>query len=263
MRAEVRDYYRLMGETSRLAEGRGRLEFLRTRDILRRALPPVPASILDVGGATGVYAGPLAADGYRVHVVDVVPEQVEVAARLPGVTAAVGDARSLDLPDASVDAVLLFGPLYHLIERDERLAAWREAARVVRPGGLIAGALINRYASMHDGLSRLFAAEPEFVPVVEEALATGVHRPDRPDGSWFTTAYLHHPAEVAAEVADAGLPLDGLVSVEGPQWSLWELDRWLADEERTAWLLDRLRRIEDEPALLGATSHLMALSHRP
>jgi SAM-dependent methyltransferase len=244
MRAEVRDYYRLMGETSRLAEGRGRLEFLRTRDILRRALPAAPARILDVGGATGVYAEPL-------------------AARLPGVTASVGDARSLDLPDASVDAVLLFGPLYHLIERDERIVAWREAARVVRPGGAIAGAMINRFASMHDGLSGLFAEDPAFVAVVEETLATGIHRPDRPDGRWFTTAYLHHPDEIAAEVAEAGLPLDRLVSVEGPQWSLGDLGEWLADEARTAWLLDWLRRIEAEPALLGASSHVMALAHRP
>jgi SAM-dependent methyltransferase len=259
MRAEQRDYYRLMGETTRLTQGAGRLEFFRTRDILRRVLPPAPAAVLDVGGATGVYAGPLAAEGYRVHVVDVVAEQVELAARLPGVTASIGDARSLDVPDGSVDAVLLFGPLYHLIERDERIAAWREAARVLRPGGVIVAALINRYASMHDGLARILRVEPEFEAVVDGALATGVHRPDRADGSWFTTAYLHHPAEVAGEVADAGLRLHRLVAVEGPQWSIWDLDGWLADEAGTAWLLDWLRRIEDEPSLLGATSHLMAI----
>jgi SAM-dependent methyltransferase len=260
----MHDYYRLMGETTRLVEGRGRLEFLRTRDILRRVLPPAPATVLDVGGATGVYAGPLAVDGYRVHVIDVVPEQVELAARLPGVTATVGDARSLDRPDASVDAVLLFGPLYHLVERHDRVAAWREAARVVRPGGVVAGAMINRFASMLDGLSRIFADEPAFVPIVEEALATGVHRPNRADGRWFTTAYLHHPAEIAAELADAGPPLvlDRLVSVEGPQWSIGDLDERLADEARTAWLLDWLRRIEDEPALFGAGSHLLAVAHR-
>jgi len=263
MRAEVRDYYRQMGETTRLTAGNGRLEFLRTRDILARVLPSPPARVLDVGGATGVYAGPLAEDGYAVHVVDVMPEHVEVAARLPGVTASVGDARALPQPDGSADAVLLFGPLYHLIDRTERIAAWREATRVVRPGGVIVGALINRYASLLDGLSRAIRREPAFVSVIDGALATGVHRPDRPDGRWFTTAYLHHPAEVEGELADAGLRLDRLIAVEGPLWTIWDLEEWLADETLTRLLLDRLRRIEDEPSLFGATSHLLATARSP
>src|SRR5262245_40188797 len=252
-----------MGETTRLSAGAGRLEFLRTRDILRRVLPPAPATVLDVGGATGIYAGPLADDGYAVHVVDPMPEHVEVAMQLPGVTASVGDARALAKPDASADAVLLFGPLYHLIDRTERISAWREAARVLRPGGVIVGALINRYASLLDGLARLFRREPAFEAVVDEALATGIHRPNRPDGRWFTTAYLHHPAEVAQEVDDAGLRLDRLLAVEGPLWTIWDLDEWLADEALTRRLLDRLRRIEDEPSLLGAASHLIATARAP
>src|SRR5439155_2231303 len=110
-----------------------------------RALPPAPARILDVGGATGVYAGPLAEAGYAVHVVDPVPEHVARSAALPGVSAAEGDARALDKPDASHDAVLLLGPLYHLLDRADRVRAWREAGRVVRPGGVVVGATISRF----------------------------------------------------------------------------------------------------------------------
>ena len=51
------------------------------------------------------------------------------------VHAEVGDARDLNLPDSSVDAVVLLGPLYHLRERAHRVQALREASRVVRPGG--------------------------------------------------------------------------------------------------------------------------------
>jgi SAM-dependent methyltransferase len=98
MRADTMAYSQLGGETTRLMGGNGRLEFIRTRDVLQRTLPPAPARVLDVGGATGVYAGPLAAAGYDVTVIDPVPEHVRAAGALDGVTAVVGDARSLEVP---------------------------------------------------------------------------------------------------------------------------------------------------------------------
>ncbi len=58
----------------------------------------------------------LTESGYRTHVVDLVPAHVAQAASIAGVTAGVGDARHLDQPDASVNVVLLLGPLYHLLE---------------------------------------------------------------------------------------------------------------------------------------------------
>src|SRR5215468_5935028 len=102
---DIQRYYARGGERARLSSGIGRLEFLRTWDILMRTLPPAPAQILDVGGATGVYAAPLAHLGYDVRVVDPVPGHVAAAVRRPGVTAAIGDARQLDELDASADAV--------------------------------------------------------------------------------------------------------------------------------------------------------------
>jgi SAM-dependent methyltransferase len=145
---EILAYYRRGGEHDRLSAGAGRLEFLRTWDILTRALPAPPATVLDVGGATGAYAAPLARAGYAVTVVDPVPEHVAAAGALPGVAAVEGDARELPVADGGADAVLLLGPLYHLAARDDRVAAWREAARAARPGALVAGAVISRFASL-------------------------------------------------------------------------------------------------------------------
>ena len=50
--------------------GLAELELVRTREVLRRHLPPPPARVLDVGGGTGVHARWLLADGYQVHLVD-------------------------------------------------------------------------------------------------------------------------------------------------------------------------------------------------
>ncbi|MBA3622172.1 MAG: class I SAM-dependent methyltransferase, partial [Euzebyales bacterium] len=90
---EVRAYYAGGPEVSRITEGDARLELLRTEQLLRRHLPPPPARVLDVGGATGVHARWLAGGGYTVHVVDPVASHVAQAGDLAGVTAAVGDAR--------------------------------------------------------------------------------------------------------------------------------------------------------------------------
>jgi len=263
MRTEIAAYYRRMGEATRLATGGGRLEFLRTWDVLSRVLPPPPAAVLDVGGATGAYAEPLASAGYRVHVVDPVPEHVTAAGALPGVTAVLGDARALGIADASYDAVLLLGPLYHLLDRDHRIRAWREAGRVVRPGGVVVAATISRFASTFDGFAKGYCDDPAFVEVVRRDLASGEHRPPD-DPRYFTTAYFHHPGELPGEVADAGLVLERIVSVEGPVWIMGErLEPLLADPDRLALLLESLRSVEEEPSLLGAGSHLLTVARRP
>jgi SAM-dependent methyltransferase len=261
---EILEYYERGGEQLRLTAGAGRLEFLRTWDILTRTLPAPPARIVDVGGATGGYARPLAEAGYAVRVVDPVPDHVTAAAAIENVTAVRGDARRLPEPDASADAVLLLGPLYHLPERVDRLAAWREAARVVRPGGVVVGAVISRFASLFDGIAKGYFAEPEFVSMVERALADGVHRNPGAESKWFTSAYFHRPEEPAAEAAEAGLQGARTVAVEGPVWMNGpRLTEFLADERLTGIMLDMLRRIEAEPGIFGASSHLLTIARRP
>ena len=263
LRPEVMDYYRHGGERHRLAAGAGRLEYLRTLDVLARVLPDPPAAVVDVGGAMGVYAGPLIEAGYQVHVVDPVPEHVAEAAAVPGVTASAGDARALPAVDRSADVVLLLGPLYHLLDRAERVSAWREAARVLRPGGVAVAATISRFASLFDGFVKGYFADARFRPIVENALAEGVHRNVDAQPGWFTSAYFHHPDEIRAEVTDGGLLLRRVVAVEGPLWmSGPRLEEVLADPGMAQLLLDMLRNVETEPSLLGASSHLLVIASR-
>ena len=155
---EVQDYYARGGEARRLFRTHGLIELARTQEIILRHLPPPPGTILDVGGGPGIYACWLAERGYRVHLIDAMPSHVEQArhasARQPGAPVAsmrVGDARQLEEADATVDAVLLLGPLYHLTERDDRIQALREARRVLTAGGLLFAAGIGRFASLLSG----------------------------------------------------------------------------------------------------------------
>ncbi|MBI3980071.1 MAG: methyltransferase domain-containing protein [Chloroflexi bacterium] len=265
---EIADYYAGGQEAGRLHRGLGRLELARTQEIIRRHLPPPPAVVLDVGGGAGAYACWLAEAGYQVHLVDALPLHVEQARRASAVqpahplaSARVGDARRLDQPADSADAVLLLGPLYHLIERDERLLALCEAKRILRLGGLVFAAGISRFASLLDGLLTNLFDDPAYGPIVERDLQDGRHRdPDR--RGYFTTAFLHHPDELASEVRQAGFQIEETVAVEGPGWLLPDFDRWWSDPDRHARLLELVRAVEHEPSLLGVSAHVMVVARK-
>ncbi|MGH7717598.1 MAG: class I SAM-dependent methyltransferase, partial [Gemmatimonadaceae bacterium] len=164
---------------------------------------------------------------------------------------------------ASVDAVLLLGPLYHLTERDDRVRALSEAARVVRPGGTVFAAAISRFASTLDGLRARYLEDPAFAVAAAEDRESGQHRNPTGDPAYFTTAYFHRPEELAHELDAAGLTHEATLAVEGVAWLLPDLDARLSTDSQRAVLLDALAALEAESALLGASAHLLIVGRRP
>ncbi len=244
-----------------------RLEGLRTRELVQRFLPAPPAVVLDVGGARGAYALPLARDGYEVHLIDPWEPHVEAAtaashaqADTPLASIAVGDASELPFRDGSVDAILLFGPLYHLPAAEDRARALSEARRVLRSGGVLLAAAISRFASTFDGVLSGMISDPEFETMVEGDLRDGVHRNPDPVGrpEWFTLAYFHLPHELREELQTAGLADVEILAVEGPG-SFRGLRASLDDSGSREALLRAIRRVESEPTIMGASAHLMAI----
>jgi SAM-dependent methyltransferase len=259
--AEILGHYAEGREQDRLT-GRPSLELLRTQVLLERYLPAPPARVLDVGGASGVYAAWLAGRGYQVHLIDPVPLHLEQAAAAGGFSVARGDARNLAEADGSWDAVLLLGPLYHLTERSDRLRALAEARRVARPGGVVAAAVISRYASTLDGYFRGFIDRPGFPAIMTQGLGTGQHRnPDR-DPDYFTTAFFHTRDGIAAELTESGWHLAEVLPVEGPLHWAPDIRTRLADPAQRQLILDVLATMEQDPAAAGATAHLLALGRR-
>ena len=261
--SDVLDHYALGQEQDRLSRGHGRLEALRTSELLGRWLPAAPATVLDVGGAAGVHALPLAEQGHQVHLVDPVPLHVEQARRAsagrsrPLAAVLLGDARALPYADASADAVLLLGPLYHLVERQDRLTALQEARRVLRPGGVVVAAAISRWASTADGIWAGYLRDPRFAEMVEQDVRTGVHENRAQHPGWFATAWFHRPEELVEEVAEAGFVADGPIAVEGLGGTAPDLDAMLDDPGTRERVLAAIRRVEREPSLLGASPHLL------
>jgi SAM-dependent methyltransferase len=243
------EFGRLLDET-----GQPRLELIRTLELLERFLPPAPADVLDVGGGPGVYAAALTDRGYRVRLVDAMAEHVEQARRDGRFDADVGDARQLDAADERYDAVLLMGPLYHLTDRRDRLAALLEARRVLRRGGVLFAVAISRYASFFDSLRFERHDDPAFASIVERDLDDGQHRNEENVDGWFTTAFFHHPDELEAEIREAGFELETVVGIEGP--GAW----FSAPADVELWAA---RVTERDLTMRAVSPHLAAVARRP
>jgi SAM-dependent methyltransferase len=153
-------------ETTRL-EQLFPVEFAVTARHLERWIPE-RAAVAEVGVGGGHYSELLARRGCHLHLVDVSGRLLDAAcARLQAaglqgqiIGAHQASATNLEcLPAAAFDAVLLLGPLYHLCTLEARQRAVREASRVLRSGGLLLAAGINRLAYLRD----LFREAPERV----------------------------------------------------------------------------------------------------
>ena len=162
------------------------LEELRSRELILRHAPEAPAIVFDVGGAAGAHAFWLAERGYDVRLFNAVPRLVNVARRRNEhaerrlTSCRVADARALPEANESAAMVLLLGPLYHLVHARDRHAALTEAARVLRPGGVLIAAGISRLASALDGLARELLGDREFGRIVERDSRWTTSEPDGP-----------------------------------------------------------------------------------
>ncbi|MFJ9944941.1 class I SAM-dependent methyltransferase [Streptomyces erythrochromogenes] len=262
---EITDYYTEFGEAQRLhTTATGRLELLRTQELVRSLLPPGAARILDVGGGPGTHARWLAEDGHTVHLVDPVPKHLAQAAAYAACTTELGDARALTAADASFDVVLLLGPLYHLTARADRMAALAEAVRVARPGGIVAAAGISRYSLLQD-----YTVHAGLTPELLHGEVADVLRHGGYDGSrGFTLAHFHTGAELRDEAVAAGLTGLRVHGIEGPGWA------YLRAAERTAGapLLDSplldgalatARLADHHPDVIDASAHILVAGRTP
>lgn len=261
----ILQYYEKGQETDRLESPFSRWEKVRTLDLLDRFLPSAPALVLDVGGAAGAYAFPLADRGYVVDLIDPVPLHIEQAKEKAGISGGaprsfqVGDARAIPCEDGVADAVLFFGPLYHLTDVNERIQAVCEAHRVLRKGGVLLAVAISRFASALDGIGRGLIRDSDFVRIVDTDLKTGQHRNETRNLDYFTTAFFHHPDEFKLELIEGGFPAPQLCAIEGPIWAVPEL----AAAEQQEGLMNTMRKLEREATLIGASAHIMGIASKP
>lgn len=111
-------------------------------------------AILDVGGGPGRYSIHYARKNHPTTLLDLAAANVAFAkqkARQYHTHLQAYEGNALDLSrfaDASFEAVFLMGPLYHLLEEEERLLALKEATRVLKPGGYLFASYIGIASGM-------------------------------------------------------------------------------------------------------------------
>lgn len=173
-----------------------------------------------------------------------------------------GDARLLDFDNRTADIVLLFGPLYHLVQRKERLKALSEAYRVLKPGGKLFAAAISRFTSALDGSVRGYIRDSDFMKIVKQDLKNGQHRNPRNIPEYFTTAFFHHPKELEAEIIQARFKSVELYAVTGFAWLLPKFNKLWAKYDLRGRLLTLLERTERERSMIGVSDHLLVTGTR-
>jgi ubiquinone/menaquinone biosynthesis C-methylase UbiE len=167
-RDKIKKFYAHAMEANRLETEGFKLEGIRTKEIIERFTSGCSLEILDIGGGAGYYSFWLQKNGHRVTLLDLSPENIELVRKksLSSDTALkafeVGDAVDLPFSEEQFDIVLLFGPMYHLIDRKERIKALTEARRVLKRRGKLLIALISRYASLIDGFQRDLITDDRF-----------------------------------------------------------------------------------------------------
>lgn len=254
--ARIQAYYSVhFAEADRLTtrSAQGRLEFERVHELIRARIT-AGARILDIGGATGVHAAPLAASGHEVVLIDPVPAQVEEAARRGTFEAEVGDARDLRFENDTFDVALLFGPLYHLAAREDRLQALMEAQRVVRPGGWIFAAAIPRLARL--AVMMLAEGVPHPYPAAWVSL---LEHGDPADWGQFPGAHFHTAEELEEELTNVGLTGVNVCAIEGPDGLGLEQLSQVDDDVHEA-ALRIVRTTGHLPGVREMSNHMMGMA---
>lgn len=241
------------------------VEFSITKRYLLRYIPE-GATVADVGVGVGHYSELLASRGSHIHLVDVASRLLEAAqerltkAGLGENILSITNASATDLsfiPAASCDAVLMLGPFYNLSLEEERRKAASEARRILRKGGLLFAAGINRMTM----LRWIYADAPAEILKEWEWLQSYARTGDFPESEpgvppiWHLTTI----AEFRSDFTDfQEVVLAGIESFA--QWHEENLLK-LTPEQAEIWL-NLIEETGRTPEGLGMTGHFLFIGRK-
>jgi ubiquinone/menaquinone biosynthesis C-methylase UbiE len=216
----VRDYYNTHAENewNRLNKPLCRIEFVSTMRLIDQYFPK-HGRICDIGGGPGRYTIELLRRGYLVTLFDLSEEEIRLAStlletnELSAEQLIVGDARDMSiLANESFDAVLLMGPMYHIIESNERAKVLHELKRILKPQGVAIIAYLNAWGILRTGITDLSNRYKDISflrSMLKEQTFVGQSL------SGFTECYWSTPEAALHEIKEAGLEIVNYIGAEG------------------------------------------------
>lgn len=222
---------------------------------------PAQGHILEIGAATGRYTLELAKRGYSITAVDMSAGLLEENKRIIAeaglekqVQFVLADARDLsEVTEKGFDAVLLMGPLYHLVVEEDRITALKEVSDRLRKGGILFSAFISRFGVMGDLIKNM----PYWIEDQEEVRSILEHGKDphhQPQEGF--RGYFAHTNEIIPLHEGMGFETLALAGVEPAISADDESYNMLEGTQRQLWL-DLFHEISTEKSILGASRHLL------
>ena len=200
------NFYNTYDEESRVSTNKARkVEFNVTTSILNEYIK-CQDNIIELGAGTGVYSFYYAKRGNEVVATDITPRNVEVIKeKLNKVSepiklhAEVANAIDLKQYDSeSFDVVLCLGPMYHLVNEKDRKACISENLRILKKGGILAVAYINK----HYVLNSIMTQDKKFLnhAFVDKILSGGTIEEGEKECFW-TDAFFTTPSDMESLVS--------------------------------------------------------------
>ncbi|MCR5786674.1 MAG: class I SAM-dependent methyltransferase [Acholeplasmatales bacterium] len=156
---DLEEYYNKFNEDKRLKSRHGQVEFyVSLKYILEYLNNDFSKKVIDVGAGTGRYSIELAKMGYDVTAVELTAHNfgnLKANVKKEGLDIPCYRLNALDLKKIksnSYDLVILFGPMYHLHSKEDKLQALSEAYRILREGGIcLVAYTMNEYSVIRHG----------------------------------------------------------------------------------------------------------------
>lgn len=207
--------------------------------------------ILDVGAGTGKYSIALSQMGYNITAVELVKKNLSVLKQnAPHIPAFQGNALNLKkFKDESFDAVILFGPMYHLFGKENKIKALEEAKRVTKKGGIIFVAhILASYAILKHGFMDKNIMQSMAIGKVDESFNLKTTEED---------LYSYTTLKEIEELNKAiNLSRVEIISPDGPTDYIRSFINNLSPDEFELYI-NFVRKNSSNPHTIGASSHVV------
>lgn len=256
-------YYEKYDEDSRLTSNNARkVEFTLTTMILNQYIEK-HSKILELGAGTGIYSFYYADKGNDVTSTDITPKHIEIIKqklkqnkKSLSLSAEAADATDLsNYQSESFDIVLCLGPMYHLTDLYTREMCIKESLRVLKKGGILAVAYINKHYILNSVMTR----DKKFLTndFVNKIMNTGVIKEGEKECFW-TDAFFTTPIEIETFIEKFGVEIIDHAATDGLSPFLRDSIDNMNEEEYSAWLHYCFNSCR-EKSILGISNHGLLL----